>query len=118
MNIKSYLLRAMVLLNVLVMSALVTVPVLADGGSTSPSTRTAPSSSSSATAVPSGTKVVVLDTSGNKVPLGSQAAADIIASGDPIWCPSGVAPGGASCSGIYSSLSDPVARLVANGNRT
>lgn len=48
--------------------------------------------------VPDNTDVVILDESGAAVPLASQEAADIIYSGDPMWCPLGVTPGGAGCS--------------------
>ena len=40
------------------------------------------------TAVPDGTDVVVLDENGQPLPLASEAAAEVIAQGDPIWCPS------------------------------
>src|SRR5258707_14188092 len=67
-----------------------TTPALADGGPTTP-TRTAPSSANNLSSVPSGTKVVIVDSSGDKISLGSQQAADLVASGDPVWCPSTVA---------------------------
>ena len=56
--------------------------------------------------VPSGTQVVVTNSSGDVVPLGSQEAAQTIATGDPTWCPTGVNPGGAGCSsaGSFSAL--------------
>ena len=56
--------------------------------------------------VPSGTQVVVTNSSGDVVPLGSQEAAQTIATGDPVWCPTGVNPGGAGCSsaGSFSAL--------------
>src|SRR5258707_3290172 len=79
-----------VVLVVLVVSAIFTTPALADGGTSSTGgspTRTAPSSNTKLSQVPSGTKGVILDSQGNKLPLGSQAAQAIIASGDPIWCP-------------------------------
>ncbi len=62
---------------------------------------------------PAGTQLVVVDGSGQTVPLATQKAADIIASGDPIWCPSGVTPGDASCTtiGTYTTLSDLVTFL-------
>ncbi len=41
-------------------------------------------------AVPAGTDVVVLDENGQPLPLATQAAADVVAQGDPIWCPSTV----------------------------
>src|ERR1700690_668851 len=106
-------LRTLVLsvLLVIALSAIATAPVLADSGTTPPppsttgSARTTSrsSSSNSLSRIPSGTKVVVLDTQGNKVPLGSEAAQDIVNSGDPIWCPSSVAspiPSISGCSPI------------------
>ena len=60
-------------------------------------------------AVPDGTDVVVLDENGQPLPLGSQAAADVVAQGDPIWCPGSQNPytnGGNStgCSPSYLTL--------------
>jgi parallel beta helix pectate lyase-like protein len=68
--------------------------------------------------IPDGTGVVVLDETGATVPLATQEAADIASTGDPMWCPSGVTPGAATCSGSYSSLSDLVAGFVPTGNGT
>src|ERR1700690_167486 len=92
--------RALILsvLLVLALSAIAAAPVLADSGAgtpppgaTGPARATGRSSSNPLSQFPSGTKVVVLDKQGNKVPLGSLAAADIVTGGDPIWCPSSVA---------------------------
>jgi hypothetical protein len=64
--------------------------------------------------LPEGTDVVVLDEEGQVVPLVSQEASVVIASGDPIWCPSGVNPiantGG--CSNGYSSMTALLAALA------
>ena len=38
------------------------------------------------------TELIILDESGNVLPLASEEASQIIATGDPIWCPAGVAP--------------------------
>lgn len=38
--------------------------------------------------LPEGTDVVVVDEAGETVPLATEAAAEIIAVGDPMWCPS------------------------------
>ncbi|HUI89295.1 MAG TPA: hypothetical protein VLX61_11300, partial [Anaerolineales bacterium] len=78
---------------VFALSVVFSVPAMADSGTTPPPT--APSSGGGRTSnkgsplsqVPSGTKVVVVDASGDKLPLGSQAAQEIVNSGDPIWCP-------------------------------
>jgi hypothetical protein len=97
---------------VFVLSAVFSVPALADSGTTPPTTPSSGSgrssnkgSSNSLSQVPSGTKVVILDSNGNKVPLGSQAAQDIVTNGDPIWCPSTVAMPIAGMSGC-SPLAD------------
>ncbi len=66
------------------------------------------------TAVPDGTEVVVLDENGQPLPLGSQAAADVVAQGDPIWCADNVDPvalasgsfSSAGCTPTQSSLTD------------
>ena len=58
-----------------------------------------------AAAIPEGTDVVVLDENGNALPLASTEAAEIIATGDPMWCPDGVAPGGAGCTGGSVTIS-------------
>lgn len=58
------------------------------------------------TSLPEGTSVLVLNESGSPEPLVSQAAEDILLTGDPIWCPEGVAPvanvGG--CTNSYTSF--------------
>jgi hypothetical protein len=59
------------------------------------------------------TDLVVLNESGQPEPLVTQNAADIITQGDPIWCPNGVAPGGAGCTPYYLSLTD---LLTFSGN--
>lgn len=52
------------------------------------------------------TSVVVLDENGQPLPLVSQTTADIVAQGDPMWCPEGIAPGGAGCTSAYATLTD------------
>ncbi len=56
------------------------------------------------TQVSGSSDVVVLDASGEQVPMASQQAADIIASTDPMWCPAGVLPGGAGCTTNFGSV--------------
>jgi hypothetical protein len=58
-----------------------------------------------AATIPEGTDVVVLDEDGEALPLASIEAAEIIASGDPMWCPDGVAPGGTGCTGGSLTIS-------------
>lgn len=55
---------------------------------------------------PGDTSVIVLDESGQPLTLASQATADIVAQADPMWCPEGVAPGGAGCTSAYATLTD------------
>ncbi len=55
-------------------------------------------------AAPEGTEVVVLDAAGEQLPLASTEAAEIVASGDPVWCPAGQKPGGSDCSPAQSDL--------------
>jgi len=58
--------------------------------------------------VPENTTVQVVNANGQSEPLASQAAADAIATSDPIWCPvvNGVAtpPGGAGCTQSFTSF--------------
>ncbi len=73
---------------VLLASAVLTTPALADGSAPPPTNTSTPSSNS--LHLPSSTSLVVLNSSGHKVPLGSQQAAQAMQNGDPIWCPSSV----------------------------
>ena len=69
--------------------------------------------------VPTGTPVVVLDATGTAVPLATQAAANIIKTGDPIWCPTGQTPGGAGCTAaetnVGSVITDLGSKTAADG---
>jgi hypothetical protein len=77
-------------------SAFTVIPARADDGAPPPAAPSSPSTSSTTSSVlsnvPAGTDVVVVDHNGRKVALASQEAAHIVAAGDPIWCPLGVAP--------------------------
>ena len=42
--------------------------------------------------VPDGTGLAVVNAEGETVPLATQEAAEIISTGDPMWCPTGVPP--------------------------
>src|SRR5215207_3238704 len=55
------------------------------------------------------TTVIVLDENGQSEPLATQAAADILASSDPMWCPDGVPPGGFGCTPNFISMADLLA---------
>jgi hypothetical protein len=51
--------------------------------------------------MPEGTEVVVTDEAGEALPLVTEEAAEVVVNGDPQWCPTGVAPGGAGCSPAF-----------------
>jgi parallel beta helix pectate lyase-like protein len=57
-------------------------------------------------ALSSDTSVVVLDENGQPLPLAAQGAAEAVVNGDPMWCPNGVAPGGAGCTSNFISMSE------------
>ncbi|MGA7192243.1 MAG: right-handed parallel beta-helix repeat-containing protein, partial [Anaerolineales bacterium] len=113
---------SLTMLFALVVSAVLTTPALADSGATNPtpptagsgSTRSSHSSSNNLSNVPSGTKVVIVDSNGDKVPLGSEQAQQILTSGDPVWCPITVkspTPGSGGCTasgitGLYDLIND------------
>src|ERR1700690_2123359 len=89
-------------------SAISVIPARADDGAppppAAPAAAEGPAGVTTAAAptllsqVPAGTNVVAVNNVRHKVSLASQEAAQIVASGDPIWCPTGVVPGGATCS--------------------
>ncbi|MFN8410901.1 MAG: hypothetical protein U0Z26_00800 [Anaerolineales bacterium] len=56
--------------------------------------------------------VVVLNEAGEAVPLASQEAANAIVAGDPMWCPVGVTPGGAGCTGTTTSFATMLTNLT------
>ncbi len=80
------------------------------------STATATATATALAQVPSGTQVVAVDNSGAVQPLATQAAANIIATGDPIWCPAGASPvaGTGGCTSSYSNLYNLVTYLSSN----
>lgn len=68
---------------------------------------------------PAGTEVVVTDAAtGQPLPLATQAAANALATADPIWCPAGYFPGDAECldngGAGYASLADLLAALASD----
>jgi len=113
----SFLSFAMLL--ALTLSAVQPIAAYADSGT--PPVSPSPSANSSAPSrvkhlndlsnIPAGTKVAVLNAMGNKVPLGSQAAADIIDASDPIWCPSGDLPDNANCTAGYTTVALLISHL-------
>ncbi len=72
------------------------------------------------TAAPDGTDVQVVDGNGESLPLASQEAADVVAGGDPIWCPVGVTPksGVGGCTTKYLSFQDLIDDLLTAGGVT
>ncbi|HUH98993.1 MAG TPA: hypothetical protein VLZ89_16650 [Anaerolineales bacterium] len=98
---------------VLALSAIATVPVLADGGTAAPPAGPASggrtsdqnSSSNSLSHLPAGTKVVIVDSNGEKAALGSQAAQQILTSGDPLWCPATLSAPTPTLNGCTQSFS-------------
>jgi len=54
--------------------------------------------------VPAETDVIVLDGSGQSVPLASVEAADAILLGDPMWCPAGKTPADGTAGGCTKSF--------------
>ncbi|MCL5428627.1 MAG: hypothetical protein M1347_02335 [Chloroflexi bacterium] len=62
-------------------------------------------------------EIAVADETGEALPLASEAAAEILASGDPIWCPVSVAvpkPNSGGCTASFTSLADLFAELTAH----
>jgi hypothetical protein len=55
-------------------------------------------------ALPEDTNLVILDENGQPLPLATQAAADLLINGDPIWCPTGAdpIPGVGGCTGAFA----------------
>ena len=76
-----------------------------------PTDATPSATATALTQVLDGMQITVVDGNGTVQPLATQAAADIIATGDPIWCPSGQTPGGAGCTSGYSTVSN----LITSG---
>ncbi|MFZ5822278.1 MAG: right-handed parallel beta-helix repeat-containing protein [Chloroflexota bacterium] len=64
--------------------------------------------------VPEGTELMVVNASGEVEPLATEAAAEIIAAGDPMWCPATTAPGGAGCTGSHPDFASLIAELAAD----
>jgi hypothetical protein len=106
-----YAMSSLTVFIVLALSIMNTVPVLADD--TLPPTETpvveSPPMEETTVAealasVPPETEVVVLNESGEALPLATQEAAEALYEGDPMWCPAGVTPGGSGCTISYGSL--------------
>ncbi len=100
-RVRVFFYASMILLLALI-SAISVIPARADDGAPPPAVPAAPSgpaaqvttaaSPTVLSQVPAGTNVVVVNDRGHKVSLASQEAAKIVATNDPLWCPTGVAP--------------------------
>jgi hypothetical protein len=63
--------------------------------------------------LPEGTDIVLLNEDGAVEPLVTEEAADLFVNGDPMWCPTGVLPGGAGCTSAYTSFTDLITELTS-----
>jgi len=67
--------------------------------------------------LPDGTTVAVVNEAGEPLPLASEEAAEVVATGDPIWCPASVSTpvdGLSGCTASYESLKLLLDYLKAN----
>ncbi|MCA2000970.1 MAG: right-handed parallel beta-helix repeat-containing protein [Chloroflexi bacterium] len=64
--------------------------------------------------LPENTALVVVDETGEALPLATEAAAEIVSRGDPMWCPAGATPGDASCTGSFGDFASLIAALEAD----
>ena len=67
--------------------------------------------------LPENTEIVVLDESGEPIPLVTQEAEEAIIIGDPVWCPSTLSaptPESNGCTSSYTSFQDLITYLDAN----
>jgi hypothetical protein len=62
--------------------------------------------------VPAGTDVVLLDENGASLPLATNEAAEVLESGDPMWCPGTAEPGDGGCTAPHASFADLLADLA------
>jgi putative surface-exposed virulence protein len=99
-----------------------TEPAAQEGEALPPAEETDPASEEQAPPVesileglPEDTQLIVVGEDGETLPLASQEAAEVLAAADPQWCPVGVVPGSAACSGVKDSFNgaDPNTDLIA-----
>jgi hypothetical protein len=67
--------------------------------------------------IPEGTQLVILDEDGQVEPLASEKAAEIVVTGDPIWCPEGVTTPQANtdgCTDSWDSFEELLDELATN----
>ncbi len=58
-------------------------------------------------AAPEGTELLVLGENGEVLPLVSEEAVQVVATGDPMWCPDGSLPYGSGCTPPFSTFTGP-----------
>ncbi|MBK9924171.1 MAG: hypothetical protein IPP66_02670 [Anaerolineales bacterium] len=125
----------LVIVAVVATSAIRTTTVYADDGSTDPVSESTPTDGEQPVApteeqspvatdpvtvpeileqLPEDTELVVVNEEGDVEPLATEAAAEIIATADPMWCPEGATPGDASCTSSYSDFASLIAALTAD----
>ncbi|RPJ24643.1 MAG: right-handed parallel beta-helix repeat-containing protein [Chloroflexi bacterium] len=64
--------------------------------------------------LPEGTELAAVNQAGEVEPLATAEAAEIIATGDPIWCPESAIPGDAACTGSFGDFATLIAALAAD----
>ena len=120
---------SLAIITVLIFSAVGTTIVYADGdtppapGESNPNAKGAPAlpaqetTSANLNDVPANTTVEVVNANGQSEPLATQAAADAIATSDPIWCPAAQAtptPGANGCTTSFTSFNTLLTFLAGN----
>lgn len=64
--------------------------------------------------LPADTSLVVVDASGEALPLATEAAAEVVAEADPKWCPEGALPDNAACSSNFATIAALLTSMQAN----
>ncbi len=141
MPVKSKFVRLSILVVfIFMLSAVATVPAYADGETppveppavvepveppiqeeTAPAVEEVPAAEtveSILAEVPQDTEVIVLNEEGEALPLATEEAAVIITNGDPMWCPTGVTPGGAGCTAAFNYFNGAGGLLAVIANKT
>jgi hypothetical protein len=67
---------------------------------------------------PADTTIIVVNDDGQVEPLATTEAAKILQTGDPVWCPSGHAPGDAECTGSHTAMADLLDELSTDAGAT
>jgi len=60
---------------------------------------------------PADTQVVVVNDAGQVEPLATVDAAEILKTGDPVWCPGSLAPGSGGCTPSYGTMTELLTEL-------